>query len=317
MSDGRLKLGVRIPNTGKHPEEPGLSRMARLAEEAGADALWVGDHILMVEGAQSRYPYSAGGEPWWPLDMPWYEALVTCAYLVALTKTCRVGTAVLILPQRNVLELAKSVATIDKLSGGRMMLGVGLGWLAEETEALGYSFSTRATRADEMIHVLRDCWSGRTSGFNGSQLTIPAGLVFSPTPAQPGGPPILVGGVSPAALRRAGMVGDGWLGRGQPTGLDVSAMRTSIAHVKKHRYDSGRAGSPYNVMMVAPPGAERGSLETLISQTAQSGFDEFLFEPRWDDLDDAAAAIRAARSYVDRHTKLPEPSPDAIGNPRR
>jgi probable F420-dependent oxidoreductase len=249
--------------------------------------------------------------------MPWYEALVTCAYLVALTKTCRVGTAVLILPQRNVLELAKSVATIDKLSGGRMMLGVGLGWLAEETEALGYSFSTRATRADEMIHVLRDCWSGRTSGFNGSQLTIPAGLVFSPTPAQPGGPPILVGGVSPAALRRAGMVGDGWLGRGQPTGLDVSAMRTSIAHVKKHRYDSGRAGSPYNVMMVAPPGAERGSLETLISQTAQSGFDEFLFEPRWDDLDDAAAAIRAARSCVDRQTKLPEPSPDAIGNPRR
>jgi alkanesulfonate monooxygenase SsuD/methylene tetrahydromethanopterin reductase-like flavin-dependent oxidoreductase (luciferase family) len=117
-----VQIGVQIPSTGNLPREIGLTKMGRLAEDAGADSIWVNDHILMVEGAldgrRSPYPFSRDGVPWWPVDLPWYECLTAASFLAATTRACRIGTSVLILPQRNVFELAKTAATLDALSGG-------------------------------------------------------------------------------------------------------------------------------------------------------------------------------------------------------
>lgn len=206
-----MKVGVYVPVTGTLPNEIGVVRMGQLAEDAGADSLWVNDHIFMVEGGQSTYPFSQNGVPPWSTDTPWYECLTAASFLAATTSSCRIGTAVLILPQRNALELAKTSATLDVLSNGRLTLGVGAGWFAEEIEALGYNFETRGQRMNEMIEVLRRCWSGRPQPFEGSEIFVPEGLIFEPRPIQPGGPPILVGGMSRAALRRAATQGDGWL----------------------------------------------------------------------------------------------------------
>jgi probable F420-dependent oxidoreductase len=206
-----MKIGVQIPNDSAKAREIGLTNMGRLAEDAGADSLWVNDHLLTVEGGRSPYPFTPDGAIPWPMDLPRYECLTAASFLAATTSRCRIGTSVLILPQRNVLELAKTTATLDALSGGRFVLGIGVGWFAEEMEALGYRFESRGRRTDEMIEVLRRCWTGRPQPFQGKEIAVSEGLVFEPRPSQPNGPPILVGGMSRAALRRAALRGDGWL----------------------------------------------------------------------------------------------------------
>jgi probable F420-dependent oxidoreductase len=199
-----MKIGMQTPNNSAKPREIGLTKMGRLAEDAGADSLWVNDHLLMVEGGRSPYPFTPDGAIPWPMDLPWYECLTAASFLAATTSRCRIGTSVLILPQRNVLELAKTTATLDALSGGRLILGIGVGWFAEEIEALGYRFETRGRRTDEMIEVLRRCWTGRPRAFEGGEIVVQEDLVFEPRPSQPNGPPILVGGMSRTALGRAG-----------------------------------------------------------------------------------------------------------------
>ena len=145
-----MKIGVQIPNNSDKPRQIGLTKMGRLAEDAGADSLWVNDHLLMVEGGRSPYPFTPDGAIPWPMDMPWYECLTAASFLAASTSRCRIGTSVLILPQRNALELAKTTATLDALSGGRFVLGIGAGWFAEEIEALGYRFCYLAANAGEV-----------------------------------------------------------------------------------------------------------------------------------------------------------------------
>src|SRR5258705_13710749 len=146
-----MRIGAIVPNDGPLPLRIGLGGMAEAAERAGAESVWVSDHLLMVDGPTSRYPYSADGQQTWSNEIDYFEALACCAYMAAVTHDCRIGTAVLVLPQRNVLELAKVAASIDQLSGGRLVLGVGAGWNAAEMEALGYDFADRGRRFDEML----------------------------------------------------------------------------------------------------------------------------------------------------------------------
>jgi alkanesulfonate monooxygenase SsuD/methylene tetrahydromethanopterin reductase-like flavin-dependent oxidoreductase (luciferase family) len=141
-----------------------------------------------------------------------YESLASAVFLAASTRRCRIGIGVLVLPQRNVLEVAKAASTIDRLSGGRFILGVGVGWNRSEMEALGYGFSTRGKRTDEMLRVLRDSWTGTPSGYRGQEVTLRDGVRMYPTPAQTA-VPLIVGGMADAALRRAASLGDGWRSR--------------------------------------------------------------------------------------------------------
>ena len=293
-----MKIGVQIPNNSDKPRQLGLTKMGRLAEDAGADSLWVNDHLLMVEGGRSPYPFTPDGAIPWPMDMPWYECLTAASFLAASTSRCRIGTSVLILPQRNVLELAKTSATLDALSGGRFVLGIGAGWFAEELEALGHRFETRGRRTDEMIEVLRRCWTGRPQPFEGEEIAVPEGLVFEPRPSQPGGPPILVGGMSRAALRRAALRGDGWLAF-QREELDTSQLADLLETLENLRGEAERLEEPFsNVMRLHTSPGMASRLPEAAVRIQELGFDELIINPPWEDLAEAETLIGDIKSAV-------------------
>ena len=293
-----MKIGVKIPNDSAKAHDIGLTNMGRLAEEAGADSLWVNDHLLMVESGRSPYPFTPDGAFPWPMDLPRYECLTAASFLAATTSRCRVGTSVLILPQRNVLELAKTTATLDALSGGRFVFGIGAGWYAEEIVALGYGFRTRGKRTDEMIEVLRGCWTGRPRPFKGKEIVVPEGLVFEPRPAQPGGPPILVGGMSRAALRRAALRGDGWLAF-QREELDPGKLAELLETLENLRGEFGRLDEPFSYVMrlhSSPMMAPR--LSEFAIQVQELGFDELIINPPWEDPSEVQRLINQVKGAV-------------------
>jgi probable F420-dependent oxidoreductase len=268
--------------------------MAVAAEEAGAESVWVSDHLLMVDADTTDYPFSADGRPTWPADTPYLEAMTSCAFIAAATQRCRVGTAVLVLPQRHVLELAKVAATIDVLSGGRLVLGVGAGWYRDEFAALGYDFERRGRRMGEMLQVLRSCWTGRPEPFVGAELRVLPGIVLEPQPRQPGGPPLLVGGTSAAALRRAAVHGDGWLGIAWVGRLDLDALAAQVEAVRSRRSEEGLPPAVATLKLHAAPDVADdipAALETL----RPLELDEVIVEPPWvHGIDAAQATVRAA-----------------------
>jgi probable F420-dependent oxidoreductase len=293
-----MKVGVQIPNNSEKPLQIGLTKMGQLAEDAGADSLWVNDHLLMVEGGRSPYPFTPDGTIPWPIDLPWYECLTAASFLAATTSKCRIGTSVLILPQRNVLELAKTTATLDALSGGRLVFGIGAGWFAEEMEALGYRFQRRGQRTDEMIEVLRRCWTGRPHPFEGEEIAVPEKLVFEPRPSQPSGPPILVGGMSRAALRRAALRGDGWLAF-QREELDTRQLADSLKTLKDLLGEAGQLGEPFSyVMRLHTSPRMAAQLPEFALRIQELGFDELIIGPPWEDLAEAEKLIGQVKSTV-------------------
>ena len=293
-----MKIGVQIPNNSDKPRHIGLTKMGRLAEGAGADSLWVTDHLLMVEGGRSPYPFTPDGAIPWPMDLPRYESLTAASFLAATTSRCRIGTAVLVLPQRNVLELAKTTATLDALSGGRLILGIGVGWFAEEMEALGYRFRTRGRRTDEMIEVLRRCWTGRPRPFEGEEIAVPEDLIFEPRPSRPNGPPILVGGMSRAALRRAALRGDGWLAF-QREELDPGQLADLLETLEDLREEAGRLDESFShVMHLSSSPGMAPRLPEFAVRVQELGFDELIINPPWEDLGEAEKLIGHLKTAV-------------------
>jgi probable F420-dependent oxidoreductase len=293
-----MKIGVQIPNNSAKPREIGLTNMGRLAEDAGADSLWVNDHLLMVEGGRSPYPFTPDGAIPWRMDLPWYESLTAASFLAATTSSCRIGTSVLILPQRHVLELAKTTATLDALSGERFILGIGVGWFAEEMGALGYRFETRGRCTDEMIEVLRRCWTGRPHPFEGKEIVVQENLVFEPRPSQPNGPPILVGMMSRAALRRAALRGDGWLAF-QREELDTRQLADLLEALDNLREEAGRFNEPFScvIRLHSSPGmAPR--LPEFATRVQELGFDELIINLSWEELAEAEKPIGQVRDAV-------------------
>ena len=288
-----MRIGARIPNAGPLPAELGIAGMARAAEEAGAQSVWVSDHLLMVDGTLEGYPYAVDGRANWDVDIPYYEALTCCSFMAAATSSCTVGTAVLVLPQRNVLELAKVAATLDRLSGGRLTLGVGAGWYKAEFEALGYSFDERGKRADQMLRTLRECWTGRPSAVDGPYVHVPPGVVLEPPPLQPGGPPLLVGGMTPPALRRAARLGDGWLAIAYIDRLDLDELRQSFDRLRELRDEAG--GAPlWSTLLLHSNEAEAAEVPAAVRELEALGFDEIIVDPPWSEGLDAARAFIAS-----------------------
>jgi probable F420-dependent oxidoreductase len=278
------RVGSRIPSTGEDAVRPGISAFASAAEAAGASSLWVADHVVMTREIGSRYPYSRTGRLGGPPDRPWFEALTACAWAAASTTTAAVGTAVLVLPQRHPIEVAKVAATIDALSGGRMLLGVGAGWYREEFEALGADFATRGPRLDEAIDVLRACWTGAPEPYEGDHYRLPEGLLCYPRPASPGGVPVLVGGMSRPALRRAATLGDGWLAHAVLAELDVDALCAALATVRAGR-PAGRG--PLRAVLRIVGTLEADALaRTLpaLRELAGAGYDDIVIDPPWPDV---------------------------------
>lgn len=186
-----------------------LAALGAEAEARGVHRIWVGEHAVLFDRYRSEYPYSPDGHIPMPDGSGLLEPLTTLSYLAARTTTVRLGTAMLLLPQRNPVYTAKEVATLDWLSGGRVDIGVGVGWLREEVEAVGVPWERRGARTDDYLEVLRTLWCDDPSAHDGPYYRLPECRMF-PKPVQDPHPPVHVGGESDAALRRAARAGQGW-----------------------------------------------------------------------------------------------------------
>jgi probable F420-dependent oxidoreductase len=291
-------LGAKIANIGDAAVSLGLGTMAEVAEGAGARALWVSDHILMTERVESRYPYSESGDVSWTPQTAWFEALACCAWIAARTSEATVGPAVLVLPQRDPLLLAKTAATIDALSGGRLVLGLGAGWYEEEFKALGWDFATRGRRMDEAIGILRSCWTGAPEQFDGEFFQLPAGIVCHPRPVSPAGVPLLIGGMSRRAVARAAALGDGWLGLVRIDALEIEQLAALLEDARARR---PAEKPPLRLVLRVSGSIRRSNLEaaaeTLLS-VAKLGFDEVAIDPPWEHGLDEAGEVVAALAEV-------------------
>ncbi|MFZ6005208.1 MAG: LLM class F420-dependent oxidoreductase [Actinomycetota bacterium] len=227
-----MKFGVAFANVGPMAFAEGAVALAQAAEAGGFESLWTVEHTIVPAGYKSPYPYSPTGKMPGPEDSDIPDPLIWLTYVAASTSTIRLGTGILILPQRNPIVLAKEVATLDRLSGGRVELGIGVGWLEEEFEALGIPFADRGARTDDHIAALRALWTQDAADHAGSHSSF-TGAISRPRPTQ-GSVPIVVGGHSKAAARRAGRLGDGFFpGRGSHEDLAelIGVMRaTAVEH---------------------------------------------------------------------------------------
>lgn len=226
-------VGVHLP-----PQPPAglrFDEMARLVEGSGFDSLWLSDHCVLVEGATSRYPFSEDGRFFQSPDSDWFDWVVTLAFLAAHTSRVRLGVSVAIVPLRQPLVLAKQIATLDQLADGRITLGAGTGWLAEEFAALQIPFRDRGSRLDDALGLIRAAWTGTPPGGDYGLYTLPAGVRCHPTPKQ-SRVPVLIGGAGSRALARIVRIGDGWAiavagGRPDPAWLEKSVAELHhIAH---------------------------------------------------------------------------------------
>jgi probable F420-dependent oxidoreductase len=203
-----MEFGIAFANTGPFSTTGGAVAIAAAAEAAGFDSLWAVEHVVVPHDYASTYPYSRSGKMPGGEDFAIPDPLVWLTWVGAHTTTLRLGTGILILPQRNPVVLAKEVATLDVLSGGRVLLGVGIGWLEEEFDVIGVSFPDRARRTDEYVAAMRALWSQDMATFSGETVAFHE-AVMRPRPVD-GRVPVVVGGHSPAAARRAGRLGDGF-----------------------------------------------------------------------------------------------------------
>lgn len=273
-----VRIGVSLPSRGPGAPDGSMSapEAARAAEQMGFDSVWMSDHVVMVEGAASPYPFAEDAKITWPEDASMFDCFVTLAAAGAVTSRVEVGTCVLIAPQRNPIVAAKQAATLDALTGGRLVLGVGVGWLAEEFAALGAPFEGRGKRLDEWIALFRDCWTGRPAARDGEHWSVPPGVLCYPTPA--GELPILVGGMAPPALRRAGRLAEGWMAFQYTYELDPEEIAAGRRMIEQEAAAAGRP--PPLRLAMQTPGPPEPLAERLV-ELAAAGVTDVVVSADW------------------------------------
>jgi probable F420-dependent oxidoreductase len=220
-----MKFGIVFANTGPYADPAIGVAMAQAAEASGFDSVWTVEHIIWPEAYESTYPYHPSGKMQGSTTTAIPDSLTWLTWIGANTTSLLLATGILLVPERNPLVLAKAVATLDHLSNGRLVLGVGVGWLKEEFEALGVPFERRGARTDEYLAAMRALWAGDNVSFDG-EFTRFANVTSRPHPVD-GAVPIVVGGHTDAAARRAGRLGDGFFpGRG--TIGDFSRLKATM-----------------------------------------------------------------------------------------
>jgi probable F420-dependent oxidoreductase len=222
-----MKLGIFGINTGPCAAPETAAKVARAAEAAGFESVWTGEHVVLPDPQAPPSPAAPGH--------PMLDPAVALAFLAAHTQRLRLATGIIILPQRNPLVLAKELASVDVLSNGRLIFGLGAGYLRPEFDALGARFDDRGARTDEYIDVLRALWTQEKPAFAGRTVRF-GGIDAHPRPVQKPHPPIVVGGTSPAAFRRAVTKGNGWYGFLR----DLAAAQGDLAGLAAARREAER-----------------------------------------------------------------------------
>ena len=293
-----MRIGIHLPTNESGPLS--YREMAALAEDTGFDSLWLSDHTVLVREVVSRYPFSDDGRLFQAPDTDWYDWLVTLAFLAATTTRIRLGVCVTILPLRHPLALAKQVATLDRLSGGRVTLGVGTGWLAEEFAALDVPFAGRGARTDGAIDLLRAAWTGSPVAGEYGPFQQPPGVEVRPTPTQHR-LPILVGGAGDRVVRRVVARGDGWLGTSVGGRMTPTELRSMVAKLARECERAGRELTDLDVAVrLAAPARQVGTNEygDWLAELAAAGATSMSFDVAWHDAGRVRETLSALRHVM-------------------
>ncbi|MCP3988978.1 MAG: LLM class F420-dependent oxidoreductase [Actinomycetia bacterium] len=288
-----MKFGLRYCNTGPYAEAARAVELVQAGEAAGFESAWTVEHTVVPANYDSPYPYSpdgkmAGGQD----DIPFPDPLMWMAYMAGVTSTINLATGILILPQHNPVITAKQVATLDAMSGGRVLLGIGVGWMREEFDAIGASFGDRGARTDEYVAVMRELWTAERPTFHGQFVNFDD-TYCRPQPAQ-GSVPIIVGGDTPFAARRAGRLGDGYFpARGAPQDLLDLARSTAEANGRDPEAIEITTQLPDNLDEI-PALAARGVSRLLIPVSPMAGLRTVIKNP-----DDASSWADTIERYAD------------------
>jgi probable F420-dependent oxidoreductase len=238
-----MQLGLHALGIGAGADRAVIDAVAAGAERGGFATLWSGEHVVMVDRSASRYPYSDDGQIAIPSTADWIDPLIGLSFAAAVTSSIRIATGVLLLPEHNPVVVAKQAATLDSLSGGRLTLGVGIGWSREEFDALGVPFERRGARTKEYVAAMRTLWRDDIASFDGEFVAFDSVRV-NPKPADGTSIPIVLGGNSDAALRRVAAWGDGWYGFNL---ADVAEAAERISFLDDQCAQSGRDRSELRV----------------------------------------------------------------------
>jgi probable F420-dependent oxidoreductase len=286
-----MLFGILPPyRTGVCADPAWMAAFARHAESVGFESLYTVEHVVVMADYDARYPYAESGRMPLPEDCPIPDPLDLLAYLAGVTERIVLGTGIVVLPEHHPVQLAKRLATIDVLSGGRMRLGVGVGWMREELEAMDVEFESRGARTDETIEAMRALWGHDEASFHGRFFDFER-AVSRPRPARAGGVPIHIGGHSKAAARRAGRYGDGF----QPLGVDEETLVERLALMRSVAAEHGRDPDAIELSLgglIDMTGAEQ------VAKAAQQGAVRMVISTREGDLDVVRDQMSA---FADRH----------------
>lgn len=250
-----MRFGLHALGIGSGSDPAVIRAVAQAAETAGFSTLWSGEHVVMVERPGSPYPYAADGRIAVPADADWLDPFATLTFVAAITSRVRLATGVLLLAEHNPLIVAKQAASLDKLSHGRLVLGVGIGWSSEEFAALGVPFTGRASRTREYVEAMRILWSQDVSSYQGEFVRFEAVRSY-PKPVRRR-VPVVLGGNSDRALRRVAAYGDGWYG----FNLARDEVRERVAALVSHCVSYERDPSSVEVAVALCDGSPKDVVE--------------------------------------------------------
>jgi probable F420-dependent oxidoreductase len=285
-----MKYGFSL--IGSNPRN--YTQLAQAAEAAGFESIWLPEHLLFPVSMPADYPYSESGLPITPSKTPLYDPWIMLAAIGAVTSAMRLATNVFILPLRHPLMTARQLVTLDRISGGRVTLGAGVGWLRDEFDAVGLDFGKRGAMTDEIIQLLRRLWSEEEIEHHGTFYDF-APINFEPKPVQRvngvKGIPVELGGASPPALRRAGTMCDGWIEIGSDRLDDVAA---NIATIQRHREDAGRASLPFEITL----GAGLAKTPEEVAKARDIGVTRLLAIPPFD-ITQGGAPLESSLAFIE------------------
>ena len=286
-----MEIGFLLPATNQSGDLPTL---ARRVEALGFDSLWIPEHPISPRGEHTPYPF---GGPLPEHYGRWWDPFVALTVAAAVTNRIKLATGICLLPEREPMVTAKVVASLDVYSGGRVILGIGAGWLREETEIMGANFATRWQRTREMTEAMRVLWTEENASYQGKQISFPA-VRSEPKPLQAGGPPVVLGGHGEKSLRRIAKHYDGWC----PLTNDPTEFAREAKELKEMFRAEGR--DPAKLMLTPFVDPENGKLsDAALKAFRDAGAQRLVMFYAWQTqelADGAAPFIEMAANIVDR-----------------
>ena len=256
-----MKIGIFGINTGACAEPQTAAKVAVGAEQIGVESLWTAEHVVLPDPREAPSP----ADP----ETPFLHPSTLLAYIANVTEEIKLGTGITLIAQRNPVVLAKEMGSLDVISSGRLLLGIGAGYLHQEFAALGVDFSSRGAKTDESIEIIRALWNQTNPEYQGKFIQF-KNIQAQPRPIQAGGPPIIIGGTSPAALRRTVTHGNGWYG----FALDVETTKSVLENLEiaKSRYERDPNLGPISISITPPSRPNKAMME----EYAAIGVDRYI-----------------------------------------